>query len=261
MELRGLDLNDALLLTSLLFVAADTCKEWEMYDTCAHPIHVWLLASIGCVVAMRLAHALGNLSVAAQNGTVDLLLDLRHKNMTSRLLADFVRWIGLPALALLTLLGGVWARGVLRSSPGCLPTTGHRWFLLAWVGVCAFWVLSHCSLGVVGMAMERGLRSRETELRNLEDVETLSRWGARSSRQDLEDGVGTGLTAAQLGALPVATAEAALGDCAVCLQPIRGGEGLRRLARCGHGFHRACVDLWLVQRAECPLCRASVACG
>lgn len=50
------------------------------------------------------------------------------------------------------------------------------------------------------------------------------------------------------------------GECAVCLAEYEGGEEVRVLPACRHGFHRECVDRWLLTRAPtCPVCRARVA--
>ncbi|KAK3120502.1 hypothetical protein QOZ80_9AG0688760 [Eleusine coracana subsp. coracana] len=46
--------------------------------------------------------------------------------------------------------------------------------------------------------------------------------------------------------------------CAVCLAEFRDGETLRLLPRCGHAFHRGCIDTWLRAHINCPLCRAPV---
>jgi hypothetical protein len=49
------------------------------------------------------------------------------------------------------------------------------------------------------------------------------------------------------------------GECAVCLAEYAGGEEVRVLPACRHGFHRECVDRWLLTRAPtCPICRAPV---
>ncbi|CAO2149697.1 unnamed protein product [Urochloa humidicola] len=48
------------------------------------------------------------------------------------------------------------------------------------------------------------------------------------------------------------------GSCAVCLGEFRHGETLRLLPRCGHAFHRGCIDTWLRAHVNCPLCRAPV---
>lgn len=47
-------------------------------------------------------------------------------------------------------------------------------------------------------------------------------------------------------------------ECAICLSELvaDGGERVRVLPACGHGFHGACVEGWLAARASCPTCRA-----
>jgi hypothetical protein len=45
-------------------------------------------------------------------------------------------------------------------------------------------------------------------------------------------------------------------ECAICLSELAGGERVRVLPACGHGFHGVCVDGWLAARASCPTCRA-----
>lgn len=46
------------------------------------------------------------------------------------------------------------------------------------------------------------------------------------------------------------------GPCSICLDPLECDDYIRALA-CGHVFHVACVDAWLIsRRAFCPLCKA-----
>ncbi|KAL1210547.1 RING-H2 finger protein ATL14 [Cardamine amara subsp. amara] len=47
-------------------------------------------------------------------------------------------------------------------------------------------------------------------------------------------------------------------DCVVCIDGFRQGQWCRKLPRCGHVFHRKCVDLWLVKVGTCPICRDRV---
>jgi len=42
--------------------------------------------------------------------------------------------------------------------------------------------------------------------------------------------------------------------CAICLDDFDIGAALRMLW-CGHSFHRDCVDRWLSEREDCPVCR------
>ena len=41
--------------------------------------------------------------------------------------------------------------------------------------------------------------------------------------------------------------------CVICQCSVNEGDAVR-LLRCGHGFHRECVDQWLQRRSVCPLC-------
>uniref|UniRef100_A0A0E0K2Z1 RING-type domain-containing protein n=1 Tax=Oryza punctata TaxID=4537 RepID=A0A0E0K2Z1_ORYPU len=73
-----------------------------------------------------------------------------------------------------------------------------------------------------------------------------------------DDGANTGSS----GAAGAASGAAMVGgwaeaECAICLSELAdGGERVRVLPACGHGFHGACVDGWLAARASCPTCRA-----
>merc|ERR1712113_373797 len=44
--------------------------------------------------------------------------------------------------------------------------------------------------------------------------------------------------------------------CSICLVDFEPGVSLRTLW-CNHFFHQACVDRWLAERDECPVCRVS----
>lgn len=46
-------------------------------------------------------------------------------------------------------------------------------------------------------------------------------------------------------------------NCAICYERLKLGEMARRL-RCGHIFHKTCLDPWLERSATCPECRAEV---
>ncbi|KAK4432121.1 RING-H2 finger protein ATL78 [Sesamum alatum] len=49
----------------------------------------------------------------------------------------------------------------------------------------------------------------------------------------------------------------AAAECAVCLSEFAGGERIRVLEKCGHGFHVQCIERWLVSCSSCPTCRAN----
>lgn len=47
-------------------------------------------------------------------------------------------------------------------------------------------------------------------------------------------------------------------ECAICLAEFARGDTVRVLPACGHGFHAACVDAWLVSSSTCPSCRRTL---
>ncbi|KAL1084298.1 hypothetical protein V6Z11_D09G255100 [Gossypium hirsutum] len=47
-------------------------------------------------------------------------------------------------------------------------------------------------------------------------------------------------------------------ECAVCLNEFNQDEKLRIIPNCSHVFHIDCIDAWLQNNANCPLCRTSI---
>ncbi|PIN07739.1 hypothetical protein CDL12_19691 [Handroanthus impetiginosus] len=47
-------------------------------------------------------------------------------------------------------------------------------------------------------------------------------------------------------------------ECAVCLNEFQEEEKLRVIPNCAHVFHIDCIDVWLQNNANCPLCRTSI---
>ncbi len=45
-------------------------------------------------------------------------------------------------------------------------------------------------------------------------------------------------------------------SCSVCLESYRVGDKARTIP-CFHTFHTGCIDPWLAERAECPICKHS----
>merc|ERR1719343_886639 len=41
--------------------------------------------------------------------------------------------------------------------------------------------------------------------------------------------------------------DAKLYECSICLCEVQPGDSVRCLPSCGHTFHRACIDLWLLR--------------
>ncbi|KAM0007119.1 putative transcription factor C2H2 family [Helianthus debilis subsp. tardiflorus] len=50
-------------------------------------------------------------------------------------------------------------------------------------------------------------------------------------------------------------------ECVVCLNDFQEMDTLRVLPSCNHAFHLDCIDIWLQNNANCPLCRLSISGG
>jgi hypothetical protein len=275
---QHLGFNDALLLGSLLYCCADLLCEWDSFSSCSKPIHRWLLVSYGCATGFRLVHLLGS-SAAASSGAADqsrganeFLLDLRQKGTVARLLVTFTWTLALPFFAFWTMLGTAWLWEVAAETPDCLPSTTHVWFTAFWLFLCYIWIIIHAGLGVVALVLERRVRRAEGSLREIEDDEVRQRWGEvsqisgyRSLTDPVAPGAGGGLSPADIKCLPCETltgSESLLAvaqcECPICIMDLGPGDTVRCLPGCGHTFHRSCIDLWLLRRADCPLCKQDV---
>ena len=46
--------------------------------------------------------------------------------------------------------------------------------------------------------------------------------------------------------------------CAVCLEKFQDGDQCRVLSGCKHVYHRFCIERWLGETQNCPVCRLSL---
>lgn len=278
--MQPLGYNDGILLISLLYSCIDLQYEWDMFNSCRRPIHQWLLVSYACVIGFRLTHLLGmrtttippNRVVGATSSTNidgDFLLDLRHKSAIPQFLASFTWLIALPFFMIWTFVGTSWLLDVRRETPMCVPTVSHLWFSGFWLALCYVWIIIHVALGVVVVVRENRIRRAETDLREIADADVISRWGQVSQLagyQSHSGSINSGLTPKEIRALPCETTmalDSGVGlaercECPICINTFESGDRIRQLPTCRHIFHRSCIDLWLLRRADCPLCKRSV---
>ncbi|KAK7350864.1 hypothetical protein VNO77_09881 [Canavalia gladiata] len=71
----------------------------------------------------------------------------------------------------------------------------------------------------------------------------------------------TGVKKKALKTFPTVTYSAELNlpsldsECVICLSEFTGGDRVRILPKCNHGFHVRCIDKWLSSHSSCPKCR------
>lgn len=263
-----LSYNDAVLVASLLYLSVDVQYEWDEFASCKWPIHRWLWGSYAFILAFRCIHILGSMHAAAGSG--EFLLNLRHKESLPHFLMSLTWTFVLPVFALWTGIGTFWLYESKRSSDKCLPMGTLLCFIVMWQVLSYAWILIHTVLGGFAWALEHRLRRREDSLRSMEDPDTLDRWGQVSQLSGytaLTNSSFDGLTPEQIKKLPETTArDILLGEdceceCPICLTSLGPDEPARQLPGCKHVFHRSCIDLWLLRRADCPLCKSSVVVG
>lgn len=226
-----------------------------------------------CIAGCWQATSLSLLSVSrtysgqkhAAAGSGDFLLNMRHKNTVPQLLMSITWLLLLPLFTVWTTIGSYWLYASKRHSDKCLPAGLPLYFIVTWQALSYIWVLIHTSLGGIAWVLERRLQRTETSLREIEDPETLARWGQVSQLAGytaLANNSLEGLDPKQIKKLPEKRAsEVDIGEeceCSICLTELNPDDAVRQLPGCKHTFHRSCIDLWLLRRADCPLCKRSV---
>lgn len=253
--------NDGILLLSLAYSAVDIVFEWDNFKGCVQPIHWWLLLSYGFVIIFRISHLLGN--VQAGGESEDFLLNLRQQKTIPRILVKVTWLLLVPVFAIWTVTGSMWFKDVMMYTPECLPMGAHPWFIGFWQALSYLWILVHLIFGGIAVLLERRIRNAEGDIREIEDADSIARWGRMSNIPGYAAMVGTknaGLSAQDIERLPTETwGGCEEVECSICLNDICAGDSVRRLPGCSHTFHKACIDLWVLRRADCPLCKCKVA--
>ncbi|GMH30308.1 hypothetical protein Nepgr_032151 [Nepenthes gracilis] len=47
-------------------------------------------------------------------------------------------------------------------------------------------------------------------------------------------------------------------ECCICLVVFKDGDKVKELPSCHHLYHSDCVDTWLINHSNCPLCRIAI---
>jgi len=255
--------NDAILLLSIAYSSYDVICKWDEFHSCAKPIQWQLIISYGFVVIFRVSHFVGQHFAEDDE---DFLLNFRHKKPVLQLIVHVTWMATLPIFIAWTGLGTIWLYHVFSKSPECLPAGTQPWFLVFWQVLSYLWIVVHVTFCVIAVDFERRIRNEESDARELEsDGDVLQRWGRISELSSYGAVSGMvpwakkrGLSASDIKKLPCMPHHGRPEECSICLNDIYKGDLERSLPGCGHSFHKACIDLWVLRCAECPLCKHAV---
>lgn len=273
MGFNQVDKKDVMLSTSLTFLMLDIMCLQDGFRGCPKPIHKWLIGSYGILVASRVV--VMACAVASSEQGWHVLLNLRQKSLVLRSMVSATWWLLAPAFVIWSAVGASWSYEVLVHVPQCMPSSMHLVFLGIWQILSFLWVVQYVGMGVSAWCYERELRRAEVDMREIRDEDSEVRWGSLSTSLGSYGGLPAmvpqgGMSPAEIrgiGGLCLHSitedrrASAEDEDCPICLTTLREGEKVRKLGRCGHTFHRSCIDLWLLRSTDCPLCKQSAAPG
>ena len=136
-----------------------------------------------------------------------------------------------------------------------LPSSLSVMYSLAWVLVGSLLLLAGWQLVLYAVLLLFFRMDNLTLCTPMLPLNTLDYVDAEESKPQRNEG----LTPDQLQALPLSAYEGGRDDacCAVCMDDVAVGDMQREL-RCGHCYHQACIDRWLLKKRSCPLCVRAV---
>lgn len=242
--------NDAFLAILLLYLLADMYRNHETFCSCDRPIRTWLLGTYVLTASLRGAHLIGDTYGRNPQEFAFTVSQRYHEKLL---------W---PILAIWAVIGTVWTSSDRISLRPCLSETRHM-LVVSWIFALYTWLGFQACVAFMAWQNRKHLQWVKDNFVAVEDDDVVSRWGHVSEEPE-QLSLHRGLTAAEIATLPSMTAtpntisQSQDFDCPICLGSVEPGDCVRSLDSCGHTFHRACIDLWLLRRADCPLCKTSV---
>lgn len=256
--------NDMILTFALINSGVDIIRKWDAFGQCNKPLHVWLLVSYAAMLAFRAAHHLGQFS---SEGTIESALPYLRQRGASWILTRVTWFVILPFFAGWTVLGTSWSLSILDATPTCMPVGTRSWFIFFWQVLCYSWIAIYSVFVRKAWQHERSLSAMEKDHHCLAATEdAMRRWGELPFLPDSCCLQSQGLCQGEIQSLPRSRFGAVAGmskcqerlECAICLMEFQSRDVCRELPGCGHVFHESCIDLWLIRRGDCPLCKHRV---
>ncbi|KAL3700902.1 hypothetical protein R1sor_018924 [Riccia sorocarpa] len=268
----------SMLATSVIVVSVN----WERYNKCTYPLHIWIVVDYATVFLFRIFMFIDN-GLAAGMGP-DASSEERDSRFKGRIaVISFLTFILYPFLWAWTVIGSLW----FTDAKTCLPEEGQKWGFLIWL------VFSYCGLICVAcISAGKWLLRRQahlqlvsrgsapvSEFQVLFELIRVPDWAFLSVASGQENNAGQGahdtvsyhpglyLTPVQreeveklIQELPRFRLKGVPSECTacpICLDEFEVGTEVRGLP-CAHNFHVACIDEWLRLNVKCPHCRCPV---
>jgi len=253
----GLTCSDGILVFYLFSLAHSTFEIWyhgDAFGQCEKPIHWWLIVSYFTLVGLRVPHYLKQ--AGSELASDDYNSSGGWKGF-SKICLMVVWFVLLPFFIVWTIIGSFWLNTVMEKTPTCLPSGMDSRFIGFWQLVCYIWITIYVGCVAIALSLRRRQHLAEMNVRLVENDDTRARWGDITTSWGLAPLMG--LSHKEISALPSCTgSQCNEVECSICLSNVSGDDAGRRLPACGHCFHKACIDLWLLRQNKCPLCKADV---
>jgi len=231
-------------------------------DNCMKLMQQWLCVSYLNVEFIRRLHAFGQHKA---NGDKNFIFSFRQPTLILKAVLALNWCVLVPFFTVWTGFGTVWLRQTLAQHPDYFWAGAPAVLVLVWQGISYMGILMYGLCFGNSCLNECRFILAEQNLRAVETDESLARWGRvrPSATSGGGPNLGKGLQPKRILELPAEEIHNKSGSnsgepCSICLSEFIQGDQVRRLPGCNHCFHQSCVDLWLLQQAQCPLCKGKV---
>jgi hypothetical protein len=224
----------------------------EVLEECQRPLDLWLLIAVLPFIGFLLAFILGRYMENGNNWWF-----IQPRSSVAKVAFKCTWAILLPFDCLWSALGMRWLVEDLRVTPDCIPSSYVMLTVCMEVLSCILVMVYLVFVAAIWDA-ERCRKANADAIRSIEDDDLVNRWGRLKPAPYLD--LCGGLSPLEFEDLPKHAIECDGLDCTICLDQLKEGDLARALPACGHVFHRACIDQWLLRQACCPLCKKDIGC-
>ena len=240
-----LSCHDIFLGLAVFYAIAEILTAWSSFSSCTRPVHVWLI--VGCLglLSFRIIHLL---TESAEEGAVDPwcfnLFTRRFKTLSTLIVGVLY-----PFFLVWTLLGTLWYAEV-SDGYSCFKDEQQNWYFALWLVIFYIWIIGYNTAIIISLIIYCRGRHLEAEY-----ISLVEQYGEMQPPDPNFSIYGLSPRAIQnFRVVEINTPMQGLKTCSVCQEDLVYGERARALT-CGHMYHLACIDGWLMRKNWCPNCK------